>query len=113
MRLALIPDIHGNSHSLDAVLRDIQHQGDIDGYVFTGDYCALGHDPAGVLEQIMNLPNAIFIRGNMDRYTVNAEDQRPQPAEAQANPSLVQLTINVARSMSWTLGAVSALGYYE
>ena len=49
MRLALIPDIHGNSHALDAVLRDIELQGDVDGYVFTGDYCAFCLDPAVVL----------------------------------------------------------------
>ena len=113
MRLALIPDIHGNSLALNAVLNDVERRGEVEGYVFTGDYCALGHDPAGVLKCIMQLPDTVFIRGNMDRYTVRLEDQKPQPSQAEANPAIVQVTVNVARSMSWTLGAVSALGYYE
>ena len=66
MRLAIFSDIHGNPIALDAVLAAI---GDaVDGYIVVGDYCAIGYDPATVIERLNQLPNAHFLRGNTDRY---------------------------------------------
>lgn len=113
MRLALLSDIHGNTIALDAVLADIAQAGGVDGYLFGGDYCAVGYDPAGVLERIHSLPNATFIRGNWDRYTAALGGVWPQAEDVEADPKLIRIAINVAQSISWTLGAVTARGFSE
>ena len=46
-------------------------QGGVDGYWVLGDLCAIGYDPAGVLDRLAALPNALFVRGNADRYVVS------------------------------------------
>ena len=46
MRLAILSDIHGNPLALDAVLADIQRQGEVDAYWVMGDFAAAG--PAGL-----------------------------------------------------------------
>ena len=50
MRLAILSDIHGNPLALDAVLADIQSQGEVDAYWVLGDFAALGYDPVTPLE---------------------------------------------------------------
>ena len=50
MRLAILSDIHGNPLALDAVLTDIQSQGEVDAYWVLGDFAALGYDPVTPLE---------------------------------------------------------------
>ena len=52
MRLAILSDIHGNPVALDAVLADIQSQGEVDAYWVLGDFAALGYDPVTPLEKI-------------------------------------------------------------
>jgi len=37
MRIALLADIHGNSLALEAVLKDIETRGGVDGYWILGD----------------------------------------------------------------------------
>jgi len=49
----------------------------VDAYWILGDFSSLGYDPVGVLERVTQLPNALFSRGNHDRYTVTGE--RPGP----------------------------------
>ena len=73
MRLALFSDIHGNPLALDAVLADIQRQGEVDAYWVLGDFAALGYDPVTPLEYLIALPNASFTRGNTDRYVVTED----------------------------------------
>jgi putative phosphoesterase len=113
MRLALLADIHGNPIALDAVLADIQAQGGVDGYGFIGDYAALGYDPVTPLERIVALPDAVWVRGNTDRYT--ASDALPPPTveHAQADPALIPNLVEVARSFAWTRGYVTASGWYD
>ena len=67
MRIALLSDIHGNSVALDAVLRDVQAQGNADEYWILGDLVAIGPDPIGVLERLSELEEAFYVRGNTDR----------------------------------------------
>ncbi len=85
MRLALLSDVHGNPIALDAVLGDIDARGGADGYWVLGDLVAQGYDPAGVLRRLTALPNARFVRGNTDRYTLTGERARPSVAKAQSS----------------------------
>ena len=108
MRLAFISDIHGNPIALEAVLADIETKGGVDGYWFLGDYCALGYDPARVLEIITTLPNSMYVRGNTDRYTITGERPRPTVEGVFAEPELMSKFIEVNRSFAWTQGYLTA-----
>ena len=109
MRLAILSDIHGNPLALNAVLADIQSQGEMDAYWVLGDFSALGYDPVTPLETITALPHASFTRGNTDRYVVTG-DLPVQPEKAREDPGLLPQIIESVRSFSWTRGYVSAAG---
>ena len=111
MKLAILSDIHGNSIALDAVLADIEHAGGVDGYWLLGDYAAIGPDPVGVLEQIRALPNAHFLRGNTDRYASTQGLLEGWLDEATAHPGKIAELFDFARSMAWTMGAITAAGF--
>lgn len=113
MRLAILSDIHGNPLALEAVLVDIQAQGGVDGYWVLGDFSAIGYDPVSVLERVHALPNVHCTRGNTDRYVITGERPGPSLQEATHNADLVERAIEVAASFAWTLGYVSAAGWWE
>ncbi len=112
MRLAILSDIHGNPLALDAVLADIQSQGEVDAYWVLGDFTALGYDPVTPLEKVTALPHASFTRGNTDRYVVTG-DLPVQPEKALEDPALLPQVIEAAQSFSWTRGYVSAAGWFD
>jgi predicted phosphodiesterase len=112
MRLALFSDIHGNPLALNAVLADLDRQGEIDAYWVLGDFVALGYDPVTPLETITALPHASFTRGNTDRYVVT-EDLPVPPEKALEAPALLAEVIEATRSFSWTRGYVSAAGWLD
>lgn len=113
MKIAILADIHGNPLALDAVLTDIERRGAVDGYWILGDLCALGYDPATVLETLTALPNAVFIRGNTERYVVTG--QRPPPTYEQAaqNPSLIPIVAEVEGGFAWANGYLNATGWID
>jgi len=112
-KIAILADFHGNPIALDAVLADITEKFEVDSYWLLGDYAALGHDPAGVLERIHSLPNAHFIRGNTDRYVITGELPYPQLGDTLNNPELFEHHVLIARSFAWTAGAVSRNGWLD
>ena len=97
MKIAILSDIHGNSIALDAVLADIEHAGGVDGYWLLGDFAAIGPDPVGVLEQIRALPNALFLRGNTDRYASTQGLLEGWLDEATAHPGKIAELFDFAR----------------
>ncbi len=112
MHLAILSDIHGNPLALDAVLTDIQSQGEVDAYWVLGDFAALGYDPVTPLEKVTALSHASFTRGNTDRYVVTG-DLPVQPEKARKDPALLPQVIEAARSFSWTRGYLSAAGWLD
>ena len=112
MRLAILSDIHGNPLALDAVLTDIQSQGEVDAYWVLGDFAALGYDPVTPLEKVTALSHASFTRGNTDRYVVT-QDLPLQPERALQDPALLPEVIEAVRSFSWTRGYVSSAGWLD
>lgn len=111
MRLALLSDIHGNEIALEAVLADVAACGGVDACWVLGDVAALGHAPVAVIERLAPLSNARFVRGNTDRYVVTGARPGPTLAEARADPRHLEILVEIERSFSWTLGAVSATGW--
>jgi predicted phosphodiesterase len=98
--------------ALDAVLADIESVGGVDEYWVLGDHVALGPDPAPVLERLHALPNAIFTRGNTDRYVVEGPPT-PSPEAVQADASAYARALMLAGGIAFTQGAVVAAGQFD
>jgi putative phosphoesterase len=111
MRIALLADIHGNPIALDAVLADIERRGGVDGYWILGDLCAVGFDPASVLDRLSALPNAVFVRGNADRYVTTGDLPYPSVEDVRANPDLIPLFAEVIGNFNWIKGYVTGRGW--
>ena len=113
MKIALLSDIHGNDLALQAVLDHIERQGSADAFWVLGDLAAIGHAPVRALEIVAALPNLKVIRGNTDRYLVSGERPGPTRAQALADPSQLDLLIELEGNFSWTQGAVTAAGWWD
>ncbi|ETX07934.1 MAG: hypothetical protein ETSY2_08330 [Candidatus Entotheonella gemina] len=113
VHIAFLSDIHGNGLALDAVLDDIDAQGGVDEYWLLGDLVAIGPQPVEVLEKLSALPNARFTRGNTDRYITKGDRPPPDRNAVEANPNLLPIFKEVAETMAWTQGALSAHGWLD
>src|SRR5689334_4605254 len=67
MATGLLYDVHGNLPALDAVLRDARDT-QVDRWVLGGDYASFGAWPVEVIARMDELPGAVWIRGNWDRW---------------------------------------------
>ena len=113
MRIAILSDIHGNTIALDAVLADVAARGGVDAYWILGDFSGMGYDPVGVLERVTTLPNALFTRGNHDRYTITGERPGPTLEQAQVDPQKLPLLLAMATNLAWTQGQIRASGWWD
>ena len=77
MKYAIISDIHGNIHALEAAIADAKAQG-ADMYLLLGDYVC--NFPYGneVADAIRKLSPAVVIRGNGEGYLVNLKGRDPR-----------------------------------
>jgi len=111
LRVAILSDIHGNLTALDAVLADIERRGGVDEYWILGDLVAVGPDPIGVLERLLDLPKARFVRGNTDRYVTTGERPKPTAAEVEKDPALATILAEMVDGFGWTQGMLTAAGW--
>src|SRR5512133_2579864 len=75
--LALLFDIHGNLPALEAVLDDTRAAG-ARRYLLGGAYAVFGGWPAESVARLRELPDATWIRGNVDRWAATeAPDDDP------------------------------------
>jgi diadenosine tetraphosphatase ApaH/serine/threonine PP2A family protein phosphatase len=72
MRLALLSDIHGNLHALEACLAHARGQ-QAQRFAFLGDLVGYGADPVAVVERVMLMTEegALVVKGNHDAMAVN------------------------------------------
>jgi len=112
-RIAILADIHGNPIALDAALADIEAAGGVDAYWLLGDYAAIGFDPVGAMERMTGLPNAVFVRGNVDRLAASLSDMDSWIDQIEDDPEELLLLIQVNRSFSWTAGALAVTGWLQ
>lgn len=70
--LAVLYDIHGNLPALDAVLDDARARG-ADRFVLGGDYAAFGAWPLDCVRRLRELGEAVWIRGNWERWGAQPE----------------------------------------
>ncbi len=62
----IIGDIHGMLRPLSALVEEVLRRDRDAQLLFSGDYVNRGADSRGVIEFLINLPNARFVRGNHD-----------------------------------------------
>ncbi|HYO08215.1 MAG TPA: metallophosphoesterase [Tepidisphaeraceae bacterium] len=62
----VIGDIHGMLRPLDALVRAVERADPQRQLLFVGDYVNRGPDSRGVIDLLINLPQAHFVRGNHD-----------------------------------------------
>jgi predicted phosphodiesterase len=107
VKLALMSDMHGNRHAVEAVVADASEQG-VDSWWVLGDLVAIGPDPVRTVELIANLPRVHLTRGNTERYVLTGDGPPPHPPDVVADPTLLELYGTVQRSFAWTAGALAA-----
>jgi diadenosine tetraphosphatase ApaH/serine/threonine PP2A family protein phosphatase len=71
--LALIYDVHGNLPALEAVLADAR-AADAQRFLLGGDYALFGPFQPECVAALRALPQATWIRGNVDRWAGNPDD---------------------------------------
>jgi predicted phosphodiesterase len=81
--LAVLYDVHGNLPALEAVLEDAAGAG-AEHYLLGGDYALFGPWPAETVARLREIPNATWIRGNVDRWTANPGDVSSEELVARA-----------------------------
>ena len=79
--LAILYDIHGNLDALEAVLADAERAG-ADRWLLGGDYGTPSPYPLETLARLRELENAIWIRGNGERWLLDPPRDRPEVIES-------------------------------
>jgi predicted phosphodiesterase len=111
MRLAVLADIHGNRHALDAVLADLEARGGADAVWAIGDLAAMGPDPIGALERLAGVDGVHATYGNTDRYLSHGQRPYPDPATLLAEPERLARLLPVVESLAWAQGMVAHAGW--
>lgn len=98
MRLALLSDIHGNLHALEACLSHARAQ-QAQRFAFLGDLVGYGADPVGVVERIMLMTEegALVIKGNHDAMAVHPPEDVKTVGDTTANWTHQQLGLQHLR----------------
>lgn len=83
MRIALLSDIHGNIHALNACLAHAAARG-AEGHAFLGDYVGYGADCAAVVDVVMSCAaqGAVALKGNHDAAVETPTSYFNEPAQA-------------------------------
>jgi hypothetical protein len=85
MRVAALYDIHANAPALEAVLAEVERAG-VDRIVIGGDVVP-GPLPAETIERLRALGDrAVFVRGNGDRWVVDAFDAPGSMSDGDEHP---------------------------
>lgn len=109
MRLAVLSDIHGNLHALQAVLADLEAAGGADQTWLLGDLVAFGPNPAECLEVIRSMPEDTtrVIQGNTDRYVVTGARPSHHKLEADKWQAFVEQMRGRDSLFQWTAEQIS------
>lgn len=70
--LAVLYDVHGNLPALTAVLDDARAVG-AKSHLLGGDYALFGPFPRETVAELGQLPNATWVRGNVDRWCADPQ----------------------------------------
>ncbi len=107
MRLAMLSDIHGNLHALEAVLADLNTYAAPDEIWVLGDLCLMGAQPAECLGRVRALPNVKVISGNTDRRLVTGERGAARPQSAEEWAAFPEWLTQRDQCHNWTISRLS------
>jgi len=116
MRVAIFPDVHGNSIALDAVLADIERAGGVDTAWFLGDAAMIGFDPVGTVERLAGWPNLVSVSGNGDRRLVTEPEVVRDVTErfiANANDDDAAIWRSTYAEYLWSREALQVAGLFD
>jgi predicted phosphodiesterase len=100
MRIAILADVHGNLHALDAVLADIAARGDLDATYHLGDLVGYGAFPNEVVARLA----AHDVRGIAGNYDTTVAMQAAHCGCRSESPAQEALA---HESFAWTLAQVT------
>lgn len=107
-RLAVLSDVHGNLVALEAVLADLQAEGEADAIWVLGDLAAFCPWPAESLARLRALDAVSFLQGNTDRYLVTGRRPALPPVESsEAWASVPDKLAERDASFRWTVERLS------
>jgi predicted phosphodiesterase len=92
VRIAVISDIHGNWHALDAVIADAEHEG-VDEYWCLGDLVGYGPQPNRCVDAARGR-SAICLIGNHDLGVIGRADLSAFSADAEASARWTQTELD-------------------
>jgi predicted phosphodiesterase len=72
MRLAVFSDVHGNPYALQAVLKSISSEGELDAVIAAGDHCLGGSAPAACIDMLQEA-GVLAVYGNTEEYLLAPE----------------------------------------
>lgn len=107
MRLAVLTDIHGNLHALQAVLADLEAVGGADHIWVLGDLAAFGGHPAECVQLVRDIPDVKLVRGNTDRYLMTGERPNMGHMTEENFADMVAGTRIRDANFQWTLDRLS------
>jgi predicted phosphodiesterase len=105
MATGLLYDVHGNLPALEAVLADAART-PVTRWVLGGDYTSFGGWPVEVVERMDGLDDAVWIRGNWDRW--QAGDTHDMPATAALQTAREEVVAALGPDLVGRLGALPA-----
>jgi diadenosine tetraphosphatase ApaH/serine/threonine PP2A family protein phosphatase len=76
--LGILYDIHGNLAALEAVLSEAEATG-VSRWLLGGDYAAFGPWPLETIRRLDELEDAVWLRGNGERWLVDPPLDAPDP----------------------------------
>jgi predicted phosphodiesterase len=105
MATGLLYDVHGNLPALEAVLADAART-PVTHWVLGGDYTSFGAWPVEVVERMSELDEAVWIRGNWDRW--QAGDAHDMPATAALRSARDEVVAALGPELVARLGGLPA-----
>ena len=102
--IAVLYDVHGNLHALDAVLADARAAG-ASQWVLGGDYALFGAWPAETVARLRELEPATWIRGNVDRW---AGDPAAAPDDGSLQAAIADTRAALGDPLADELGRLPA-----
>jgi putative phosphoesterase len=95
MRVALLSDIHGNLHALEAVLAALEQE-EIDRMICLGDVAAFGPQPREVLARLRTLACPV-VMGNTDAWML---DPQPHPVRDENSTKVTDIELWCAQQLT-------------
>ena len=109
MPLGILYDVHGNLPALEAVLAEAERDA-VDRWLLGGDYCAFGPWPVETLARLRELENAVWLRGNGERWLLDPPYDMPAEQLEFIHAALASsIALLPAADVDWLIGLPTLL----